>query len=90
MVLDPAKSSYPDYYYDQFRARTYACCFALEIDDHLWKKLRIRWHERECRRGLRLCLAARIPQRTDRVRFGQSLLAGRCLPLDLLYQLWHC
>jgi hypothetical protein len=24
-------------YYDQCRARTYACCFALEIDDHLWE-----------------------------------------------------
>lgn len=24
-------------YYDQCRARTYACCFALENDDHLWE-----------------------------------------------------
>jgi len=24
-------------YYDQCRARTYACCFSLENDDHLWK-----------------------------------------------------
>lgn len=24
-------------YYDQCRARTYACCFALEIDDYLWE-----------------------------------------------------
>ncbi|HDR9063538.1 TPA: hypothetical protein QDB03_005201 [Burkholderia vietnamiensis] len=25
------------HYYDQCRARTYACCFALENDEHLWK-----------------------------------------------------
>lgn len=24
-------------YYDQCRARTYACCLAMENDDHLWE-----------------------------------------------------
>lgn len=32
----------PDYsaadYYDQARARTYACCFSLENSDHIWKE----------------------------------------------------